>query len=488
MRNKIIYTSLLMLLLSGCSVGPDYKPVCTRIPEKYKEAPPGWKLAEPGDALERGKWWEMFNDPYLNDLMVQVNVSNQNIAAAVASYREALATVDQTVANYFPTLSLDASVTRQNTGGSNDATFADTSALKAGSNVATTYQVAPAASWSPDIFGVVRRAVEAADAGAQATEAQLAETRLSMQALLAQTYFQLRAADLSQSLLDETVEAYRRDLKITKNKYSAGVDSKLDVAQAETQLQNAMTAALDNGIARAQYEHAIAVLINKLPECFSIAAQKYDLPVPHVPLEVPSRLLERRPDIASAERSIAQANANIGVAIAAYFPLVTLTGNYGYSGTSFHRLFSPANITWSVAAAIAETIFDGGARAAQIKFARATYDQKVAEYRQTVLSAFQNVEDNLASVRILDSEVTVQEAAVASANKALEITLNQYKAGIVDYLAVIVEQNIAYTTREAAISLYSRRLVAAVNLIQSLGGGWDHNEMSTAAGQKQPCS
>lgn len=488
MRNKIIYISIFVLLQSGCSVGPDYKPISTKVPQQYKEAPPGWKLAEPGDALEKGKWWEMFNDPYLNDLMVQVNVSNQNIASAVASYREALATVDQTVANYFPTLSIDASVTRQNTGNSNAATFGDTSALRAGSNVATTYEVGPAASWSPDIFGVVRRAVEAAKAGAQATEAQLAETRLSMQALLAQTYFQLRAADLTQKLLDETVEAYRTDLTITKNKFAAGVDSKLDVAQAETQLQNAMTAALDNGITRAQYEHAIAVLVNKLPEDFSIAVQTYDLPVPHVPLEVPSRLLERRPDIASAERSIAQANANIGVAIAAYFPLVTLTGNYGYSGPTFKDLFSPANITWSVAAAIAETVFDGGARAAQVKLARATYDQKVAAYRQTVLSAFQNVEDNLASVRILDSEVTVQEAAVASANKALEITLNQYNAGIVDYLAVIVEQNIAYTTREAAISLYSRRLVAAVNLIQSLGGGWDHNEMSTAAGQKQPCS
>lgn len=474
--NKYTILSLLFVL-TGCSVGPDYKPVVLQVPEKYKEAPAGWKMAQPNDMLERGTWWKMFQDPELDYLIAQVNVNNQNIASAVALYREALATMDQNTANYWPTVDLALDVSRQKVA-------TDLYGLNTQSTLFNTYEINPTVTWMPDIFGAVRRAVEAAQAGAQATEAQLAETRLAMQALLAQTYFQLRAADLTQKLLDDTVDAYRRDLVLTKNKYAAGIVSQLDVTQAETSLESAQTAALDNGITRAQSEHAIAVLIGKFPENFAVLkAEDYHQNVPYVPLELTSKLLERRSDVASAERLVAQANAEIGIAVAAYFPVLTLTSNYGYSSSYFKHLFSTPTNMWSIGAALIETIFDGGARAAQVRLARATYDQKVAAYKQTVLAAFQNVEDNLVSVRILDSEVTIQKAAVATAEKALMITLNQYNAGIVDYTNVLIAQSTAFNTKATAINIYSRRLVATVGLIQALGGGWDIGEMNTAITQ-----
>lgn len=475
MRELSKYCILVLLLfLTGCSVGPDYKPVNVNVAPRYTEAPAGWKIANPEDNFDKGKWWLIFNDPILTKLVEEVNVSNQNIVAAVASFRAAVAVLDQTKANFWPTIAIDASLSRQKTA-------VDLDGFNASGNYYNNYQINPTFSWSPDIFGAVRRAVQASTAGAEATLAQLADTRLSMQVLLAQTYFKLRAADLTQELLEQTILAYRRDLKITQNKYAAGIDSKLDIVQAETQLQNAQTQALDNQISRAQYEHAIAVLVNKLPEEFALKEVTYDLSVPQIPLQVPAQLLERRADIAQSERLVAQASANIGVAVAAYFPIVTLTANYGYSSNHFRQLFTKPTSMWAFGAALAETIFDGGARTAAVREARATYDQTVAQYRQTVLSAMQDVEDNLTAVRVLDLEAVVQNAAVASADKALQITLNQYNAGITDYLNVIIEQNIAYSTRISAIDIYSRRLVAAVSLIQSLGGGWDRSELNIGA-------
>lgn len=366
--------------------------------------------------------------------------------------------VDETAANYWPVVTFEPSINRARS-------------LTAKSPT-TTYLIEPSASWSPDLFGVVRRAVEASQAGAQASAAQLADTKLSMQALLAQNYFQLRAADITQQLLDETVDDYQKALQLTKNRYAAGVASRLDIAQAETQLQSAQTQALDNGITRAQYEHAVAVLLGEAPENFSLDKKAFDLPIPRIPMQVPSELLERRPDIAQAERLVAQANANIGLAIAAYFPALTLTGTDGFSSTRFKKLTLHSARIWSAAATITETIFDGGLRRAQTSAARAAYDEAVANYKQTVLAALQQVEDNLVALRILEAEVEVQNAAIKSADLSLKITTNKYKSGTSAYSDVITAQTTAYATKKTAVDIYSRRLIAAVSLIQALGGGY----------------
>jgi len=456
----------LVLSLCGCQVGPDYQRPKLAMPTHYKEAPPGWKTAEPRDAMDKGSWWLVFNDPDLNLLMEKVNVSNQNIIVAVAQYREAVASLAQSESYYLPTLTVDANVNRQKTA-------SDVVGVLTRSSVFDQYTPNAAIAWAPDLFGAVGRAVEAARAGAQASAAQIAETRLSMQATLAQTYFQLRAADLIQKFLDDTVFAYKKSLQLTKNQYASGIASRLAIVQAESQLQTAETAALDNGIIRAQYEHAIAVLIGETPEQFILSSRQLELSIPSIPLEIPASLLERRPDIAAAERTLVQANANIGVAVAAYFPLLNLTGNYGWQANVFQHLFHYPTLMWALGATVTETIFDGGLRRAQEESARAIYDQNVATYKQTVLSALQNVEDNLVALRVLDAEVTVQNAAVTTADRALEITMNQYNAGIVDYANVIQAQTTAYNAKGSAIDIYSRRLVASVGLIQALGGGWN---------------
>jgi len=457
---------LVVLSLCGCQVGPDYHQPKIAMPVHYKEAPPGWKIANPRDAVDKGSWWLVFKDPDLNLLMQKVDVSNQNIIVAVAQYREAVASLAQSESFYLPTLTVDAAVNRQKTA-------SDLVGVITRSSVFDQYTPNAAIAWAPDLFGAVGRAVEAARAGAQASAAQIAETRLSIQATLAQTYFQLRAADLNQKFLDDSVIAYRRSLQLTKNQYASGVASRLAIVQAESQLQTAETAALDNGIIRAQYEHAIAVLVGETPEQFILPSRQLELSIPSIPLEIPATLLERRPDIAAAERTLAQANANIGVAVAAYFPILDLTGNYGWQANIFRHLFHYPTLMWALGATLTETIFDGGLRRAQEESARAVYDQNVATYKQTVLAALQNVEDNLVALRVLDAEVTVQNAAVVSADRALQISMNQYTAGIVDYANVIQAQNIAYTAKQTAINIYSRRLVASVGLIQALGGGWN---------------
>lgn len=475
-KQKIFLSATLCLLLCGCSIGPKYVKPKMQIPTAYKEAPKDWKYAQPSDAVYKGAWWITFNDPQLNVLIERLNVSNQNIVQLVAQYRQSLAIIDQTKSAYWPTLSLNLQDLRGKS--------SDTDRDNPGFNPISTkpysdYFTELNGSWSPDIFGAVRMAVEASRAGAQATAAQLANTQLSLQATLAQTYFQLRMLDVLQKMFDDTVVAYQRSLELTMNQYNAGFVSKLDAVQAESQLYTARTNALDNGVLRAQYEHAIAVLVGEFPENFSLAAHT-DIPeVPELALEFPSTLLERRPDIAQAERLMAQANAQVGVQIAAYFPVITLTGMYGFDTAKFSKLWTRPSNTWSIAGTLLETLFDGGLRKANVAAARANYESTVAGYKQTVLTAMQNVEDNLVALRILDKEVVVQKAAVESAVLALNMTMNQYKAGTVAYTSVVVAQVTAYTAKQTAATITSRRLVAAVGLVQALGGGWDNVHKET---------
>ena len=468
MQKFIIKIISIFTVLSfvGCSVAPDYQQPNVILSGNYKEAPDGWKLAADKSSFENEAWWEEFNDPVLNQLETKLEVSNLNIVQAIAQYQQALALIEETEAGYWPTIMLSPSASRQK---ASVSTASNSSSKAVPTN---SFQLEPSASWSPDIFGVVGLAVDASRLGAQASAAQLAATRLSTQALLAQTYFRLRALDADQKLLNDTVVAYRKAFELTKNRYAVGVASRLDIIQADTQLQTAIVAGIDNGINRAQYEHAIAVLIGEAPANFSLSSKVLDFNPPNIPFELPSALLERRPDIAQAECLVAQANANIGIANSAYFPILTLSGVDGYSSYKLSKLFTHPARVWSVGAVLAETLFDGGARAAKAEYARAAYDQSVATYKQTVLTALQQVEDNLVALRILTSEMSAQAQAVKSAELALNITLNEYKAGTVAYSNVITAQATAYAAKKTEADIYSRRMVAAVSLIQALGGGW----------------
>ncbi|CAN5392928.1 efflux transporter outer membrane subunit [soil metagenome] len=481
-------------LLSACTVGPNYHRPPVIVPAKFKEAPKGWKFAEPRDTQQCGSWWQMFHDPQLNELEAKINVTNQSIAMAEAQYRQALAIITQARAGYFPTVSGNVTTSRQQSssnGGSNSNT--NSSSTSSTSNTTTnngsavvsnsngrislppfsTYSLSFSALWEPDIWGSVRRTVEAAKAGAQASAAQLAATRLSMQATLAQNYFQLRALDVGQKVLDDAVVAYKASLKLTKYRYQGGVVALTDVVQAESQLKTAEAQAFDNHIFRQQFEHAIAMLVGLPPANFCLPPKVLPLKPPTILLQVPTVLLERRPDVAQAERLMAQANAQIGVAIAALFPTLTLSGNYGYSSSVFEKWFSPASRVWSLAASVADTLFDGGLRYGQILGARAAYDQTVASYRQVVLTSFQDVEDNLVALRQLQKELVVQKQAVTAAKQALNLVMIQYQAGTVNYLSVIVTQTTLYTAEKTVADVLGRQMVAAVGLVKALGGGWD---------------
>jgi NodT family efflux transporter outer membrane factor (OMF) lipoprotein len=426
------------------------------VSNKFKQAPIGWKIATPADKVDKGQWWQIFNDKQLNALEDKVNISNQNIALALARYKQSVAQLTEVSANYWPNVSLAA-----HGGRSKQGTVKDNVSLN------------PSVSWTPDVFGVISLAQQVTNAGTEASAAQLANTKLAMQALLAQAYFKLRALDITQKLLDSAVVDYKKLLKLTTSRYHSGISSRLDIVQTQTQLQSAIAQALDNKISRAQCEHSIAVLVGEIPDKFALNINVAKLKMPSIPLKAPSYLLERRPDIAQAERLVAQANTQIGLATAAYFPVITLTGAYGVASDKFSNLFSPANHIWSIGANLVENIFDGGARSAKIDGANAVYEQSVASYKQTVLTAFNEVEDNLVALRILESEVSVQASAVASADLALQITMNKYTAGTIAYPEVIESLATYYTAQKVAAMLYSRRMVAAVALIQALGGGWE---------------
>ena len=454
---------LVLIVLGGCTVGPDYRRPTVEVPQAYKESGP-WKAAEPQPADSHSPWWEMFRDPELNRLIAQANAANQNIAQAEAQYRQASALADAARAAFWPGVGAGAGATRA---------LSNSNGIREG----TVYSIGLSASWVPDLWGGVRRSVEAGEAGAAASRDQLAGARLGVQALLAQDYLQLRATDLLIRLYADTTEAYARALKLAQSQYAAGVALPSDVALAESQLKTASAQGVDLQAQRSQLEHAIAVLTGKAPAAFALppaplTAQQLSAQLPVIPVGVPSELLERRPDIAAAERLAAQANANIGVAKAAYFPSLTLAASAGYSGASFPTLFDTPSRVWSLGAALAETLFDGGLRSARNAQAVAAYDAAAAQYKQTVLGGFQQVEDNLALLRVLQNEVTLQDQAVDAARRAERMALAQYRGGTATYLAVVTAQQLSLTNQRTAVQLRGRQLLASVALITATGGGW----------------
>ncbi|WP_442782080.1 efflux transporter outer membrane subunit [Collimonas fungivorans] len=457
------------LLLSACAVGPDYVRPATVAPAAFKEMK-DWKTATPQDQELHGKWWEIYQDPQLNALVEQVNISNQNLAQAEAQFRQAKALVDSARSSYFPTVSANVSATRS--GGRSSS-----SSLSTGGSVNTTDALGLSASWEPDLWGRIGRTVEANQASAQASAADLQVARLSAQSTLAQNYLQLRVLDLQQGLLNDTVAAYQKSLQLTQNQYAVGVVARSDVIQAQTQLKGAQAQALDNGVSRSQLEHAIALLTGQAASTFSLAPAPLVAVLPTIPVGVPSTLLERRPDVSAAERLAAAANAQIGVAKAAYFPNLTLSASGGFQSNSFSNWLTVPNRIWSLGPALAATLFDGGARRAQSDQAIAAYDASVAVYKQAVLTSFQEVEDNLAALRILEQEAAVQAETVQFAHHALELIMNQYKAGTVNYTSVVTAQATAFNADLSALNIQNRRFAASVLLIKALGGGWNQAEL-----------
>ncbi|MDD5247591.1 MAG: efflux transporter outer membrane subunit [Rhodocyclaceae bacterium] len=456
------------LLLAGCAVGPDYRRPDVDTPAAYKEAGT-WKTAQPQDEAARGNWWEIYGDAALNALVPQVEVTNQNVRAAAAQYRQALALLGSARAAYYPTLTGDLTANRAQ-GTSPSTTGATT--VTPGAPIRNTVRPSLTASWEADVWGGIARNVEANESSAQASAADLQAALLSAQATLVQTYMQLRVNDAQQRLLGQTLTAYERSLEITRNRYEAGVAGRVDVAQAEAQLRSTQAQAIDLRAQRAQFEHAIAVLVGKAPANFTLAASAGLPALPATPGGLPSALLERRPDIAGAERRMAAANAQIGVAQAAFFPTLTLGASAGYQNSSFAQLFTLPNRFWSIGPALALTLFDAGARSSQKEAAVAGYDKSVATYRQTVLAAFQEVEDNFAALRVLADEAEAQQAATRAAAEALELTENQYQAGTVSYLNVVTTQAAALAAARADLDVAGRRLVANATLLKALGGSW----------------
>lgn len=465
--NSLVST-LAAALLAGCAVGPRYERPEIAVPAGYKEAGQAWKTAEPKDHLPRGPWWEMFGDPVLNGLVAQVEVANQNVRLAYARYTQAQALVQQARAGLLPAVNLSGGTTRgQNATAGGVRT----------NGPATTDSVSASLGWEADLWGRLRGGVDANTASAEASLADLESSKLSLQAQLVQSYFSLRILDAQIRLFNQTAGDYQKALQLTQNRYTAGVAAKSDVAQAMAQLKSTQAQAIDAGIARAQFEHSIAVLIGKAPAELAIAADGEGAGLaamlPTIPPGAPAALLERRPDIAAAERRAASASAQIGVARAALFPALTLSASTGFRNSEWAELLTLPNRFWSIGPALAFTLFDGGLKRSQVRQAEAVYDQNVATYRQTVLTAFQDVEDNLVSLRLLADEVLVQDEAVRAAEESLMHALNQYKAGIVSYLNVITAQASALSSRNTALSLLGRRLNSSVGLVKAMGGGFD---------------
>ncbi|PJI98543.1 NodT family efflux transporter outer membrane factor (OMF) lipoprotein [Acidovorax sp. 69] len=449
---------LAMALLTACSVTPPYQRPDMAVPTSFKEAGATWAPAAPGDVLERGPWWELFGDAELNRLAAQVQLSNQNIAAAVAAYAQAQAVVRQQRAGFFPSVNLSGSATRSGGEGS--------------SRSGTTTQAALGVDWAPDLWGRLQNGVSNAQASAQASEADLASARLSALGTLASAYFQLREADAEMDLLRATVAGYERSLQIVQNRYAAGVVAQTDVLQAQTQLVNARADLATVRQNRARFEHAVAVLTGQVPAAFDLPSAHWVAQVPDVPLGVPSTLLQRRPDIAAAERAVAAANAQIGIQRAAYFPSISLGASLGSGGSSVADLFRASGTVWSLGLSVAQTLFDAGATAARVDEAQAARDARVAAYRQTVLTAFQGVEDQLTTLRTLQEQEPLRREAVAAAERTVQQLLNRYRSGQVSYTEVVAAQASALSAQRALLQLQVNRQLAAVTLIQALGGGW----------------
>jgi len=460
------------LPLGGCTVGPKYVRPSTEVPPAYKEsASPGFAAAQPADALAKGKWWEIYKDPELDSLEDQVTAANQSLKAAQAQFEQARAAVQVARAAYYPTVSGSASGERQRVS-ANRPLFSSVSP----SNY-NDFQLPIDASWEPDVWGRVRRTVEAARSEAQASAADLAGVDLSLHAELALDYFELRGLDSQKQLLDSTVVSYEKALELTNSRYKGGIASAVDVAQAQTQLETTRAQDEDTDVQRTAFEHAIAVLIGKPPAEFSRMPTPLASPPPPVPASVPSELLERRPDIAAAERRVEEANANIGVARSAYYPQFLLSGDGGFESARLGTLLQGPAGFWALAGSAAELIFDGGERRGMTAEARAAYDESVDNYRQTTLSAFQDVEDNLAALRVLQGEAKTQDAAVAAAEHSLDLSISRYKGGVTSYLEVTTAQSAALSDEVTAVSILTRRMAASVLLVKALGGGWNVSQI-----------
>jgi NodT family efflux transporter outer membrane factor (OMF) lipoprotein len=458
-RPRVLACLCALQSLTGCMVGPTYTRPAVQIPVQYKElaaTPVGWKAAVPADDEDRGNWWSIYHDPLLDDLERRVGINNQNLKASEAAYREALALADEAHSTLFPTASFAPSAVRSSSSGITN----------------TTRSVRTSAAWDLDLWGRVRRQVESQRASAEASAAQLRGVQLSAQAELATDYFQLRYEDSLQALLSNTLTAYQRTLDITRNQYAAGIAARSDIVAAETQLQTTRAQLIAVGVSRAQYEHAIALLVGQPPSEIAIPAAPLAAEVPTVPVTLPSTLLERRPDVGQAERTVAQENALIRAAVATYYPDVSLSGMLGYAGSPVSGLIAASNRVWSAAASANQVLFDGGGRSATVAAARAAYEQSVANYRQTVLAAFQDVENALSTLRILADQAEAQACAVALARQGVEIALHEYEAGTQAYTTVVTAQATALTNEETALQIAAGRLTASVALLKALGGGW----------------
>lgn len=476
----------LLLALAGCAIGPDYRRPPINTPAAFKEAA-GWRAAAPADALARGPWWKLYGDPVLDELQQRLERSNQTLAQAEAKYRQALALVQGARAAFFPTLNASAGKTRSGQGGGSGGTvrLSDGSTVSSGGSggIHQSYNLNFNASWELDLWGKLRRTLEADKAGLSASAADLAAARLSLQSQLAQNYLQLRVMDAQQRLLDATVAAYARALRLTENQYKAGIVTRSDVAQARTQLKSTEAQAVDLRYQRAQLEHAIAVLVGVPPAEFSLAATDSLPQLPAIPAGLPSQLLERRPDVASAERQVMNANAQIGVAKAAWFPSLTLNAAGGYRSGQFDPWITPVNRFWSVGPSFSVPLFDGGLIRSRVRQAEASYDQTVATYRQTVLDSFREVEDYLVKLRVLEEESGVQQEALDAARESLRLMENRYKGGTVDYNSVIGVQTTALSNERSHLTLLGNRLTTSVQLIAALGGGWDGNPPAQTVGR-----
>ena len=453
----------------SCSVGPNYHRASAPVPTVYKEYK-GWKVATPNDTINRGAWWSIYRDSTLDALEQQVNISNQTVKADEAAYREAKATVHEQQSAFFPSLGVTPQVERQKSGGVGSGF---------NSGAITSYSLEGTATWEPDVWGKIRRTVESSVAAAQVSAATLDGARLSAQAALATDYIELRYEDALKQLLADTVTGFERSLQITKNQYAVGTAAKSDVINAEAQVLAAQAAEINVGVQRGQSEHAIALLVGKPPAEITIPPGSLAERVPIVPTTVPSILLERRPDIAEAERQMKAENALIGVQVAAYFPTFNLSAVFGYAGNPGTALFSTSSEVWTLMASASQSILTGGQRSAAVAAARAAYDQSVANYREVVLAAFQNVEDELVALRVLGEQIGVQRDAVEKAQQAVQISLNEYQAGTIPYTTVITAQVTLLGDQETALQVQEQRLIASVALVQALGGGWDAGQLPT---------
>ena len=464
--------AIAVALFAGCTVGPNYVHPTAEVPADFKETPANWKQAQPSDAISKGKWWEIYQDPQLNELEGQINVSNQTLKAEQEQFAQARAALRITRSNLFPNVSTTPSVSRTHLA-PNEPLFNPPTE----SNDYNTFTIPVDVSYEPDLWGRVRRTVEASRSEAQATGADLANVSLSLHAELAGDYFQLRGLDAQKQLLDSTVESFQKALDLTESRFHGGLASAVDVAQAQTILETTRAEAIDIGVQRAAFEHAIAVLVGKPASQFSLPQIPLTAPPPVIPSGLPSDLLERRPDISAAERRVQEQNAQIGVARAAYFPQVTLGASGGFESAVFTTLLQGPSGFWMLGGQAAETLFDAGARRGASEQAKAAWNQSVDNYRQTVLVAFQEVEDNLAALRILEQEANKQADAVTSAQHSLSLSITRYRGGVTNYLEVTTAQSAALSDEVTAVNILTRRLAASVLLVKALGGGWSVSQI-----------